>query len=292
MEMHQIRYFLAVCETANFTRAAEQCNVTQPALTRAIQKLEEELGGDLLIRERGPAALTELGKLMLPHLTQMLAQSDAAKTTARGFMKLEHATLNLGLMCTIGPRRLIDFLGELRRKHPGIELNLREGTPTQLSEELTSGKLEVAIFAQPTPLDERFDTYPLFQERFTIAFGPGHRFEQSRQIRLADLNGESYLGRVNCEFWDMIGALMRERKVKTSTPYRSEREDWIQSMVLAGIGVCCLPEYSVVVDGVLTRPIAEPSIARQVNVVTVAGRQFSPPVAAFIRDVKSYKWPK
>src|SRR5919108_5328137 len=99
MEMHQIRYFLAVCETLNFTRAAEQCNVTQPALTRAIQKLEEELGGLLFRRERNLSHVTDLGRLMRPHLEHVLEETEAAKSTAKGFMKLENAPLRLGVMC-------------------------------------------------------------------------------------------------------------------------------------------------------------------------------------------------
>jgi LysR family transcriptional regulator, hydrogen peroxide-inducible genes activator len=105
MEMHQIRYFLAVCETLNFTRAAEQCNVTQPALTRAVQKLEEQLGGLLFRRERHLSHLTDLGRLMRPQLEQVWKQTEAAKTTARSFLKLEDAPLSLGVMCTIGPMR-------------------------------------------------------------------------------------------------------------------------------------------------------------------------------------------
>ncbi len=68
MEMHQIRYFLAICECLNFTRAAEQCHVARPSLTRAIKKLEAELGGPLLRRERNHTHLTELGRLIRPHL--------------------------------------------------------------------------------------------------------------------------------------------------------------------------------------------------------------------------------
>src|SRR4029453_10951985 len=103
MEMHQIRYFLAVCNTLNSTRAAEQCHVTQPALTRAIQKLEEELGGLLFRRERHLTHLTDLGLLMKPHFGQVLSETDAARSTASSFLKLERATLKLGVMCTIGP---------------------------------------------------------------------------------------------------------------------------------------------------------------------------------------------
>ncbi|MGE0725823.1 MAG: LysR family transcriptional regulator, partial [Alphaproteobacteria bacterium] len=80
MELYQIRYFLAVCEALNFTRAAEQCNVTQPALTRAIQRLEEELGGLLFRRERNLTHLTDLGHLVRPQLQLVHAETEAAKS--------------------------------------------------------------------------------------------------------------------------------------------------------------------------------------------------------------------
>ena len=96
MEMHQIRYFLAVADCLNFTRAAETCNVTQPALTRAIQKLEEELGGLLFRRERKLTHLTDLGHLVRPQLEAILSQSEQAKTTAKSFLQLKDAPLKLG----------------------------------------------------------------------------------------------------------------------------------------------------------------------------------------------------
>src|SRR5258706_16273960 len=88
MEMHQVRYFLAVAETRNFTRAAELCNVTQPAPTRAVQKLEEELGGLLLRREHSLTHLTDFGQLIRPHLEQLAANAEAAKSTAKQLLKL------------------------------------------------------------------------------------------------------------------------------------------------------------------------------------------------------------
>src|SRR5215475_4446997 len=103
MEMHQIRYFLAVSEVLNFTRAAERCHVSQPALTRAIQTLEDELGGPLFHRERQNTHLTELGRMMLPYLQDVLDQSRQAKERARAFASPGSAPLALGVMCTIGP---------------------------------------------------------------------------------------------------------------------------------------------------------------------------------------------
>ena len=107
--MHQVRYFLAVADTLNFTRAAEQCHVSQPALTRAIQQLEEELGGLLRRRERRLTHLTDFGRLIEPHLRQLFADAEAAKTTAKRFLNMQAAELRLGVMCTIGPARFMGF---------------------------------------------------------------------------------------------------------------------------------------------------------------------------------------
>ena len=88
MEMHQVRYFLAVCETLNFTRAAERCHVAQPSLTRAIQKLEQEFGGPLFRRERNRTHLTDLGRLVQPHMRAVSAAAEAAHTEAEEFGNL------------------------------------------------------------------------------------------------------------------------------------------------------------------------------------------------------------
>ena len=107
MEIHEIRYFLAVCRTLNFTRAAEQCNVTQPALTRAVQKLEGELGGLLFSRERGNTRLTELGRLVQPHPEEVAARTAAAKEQAGRFLWAGSGAPRPGVMRTTGRLRFL-----------------------------------------------------------------------------------------------------------------------------------------------------------------------------------------
>src|SRR5216684_3200995 len=133
MEMHQVRYFLAVADTLNFTRAAELCHVSQPALTRAIQQLEAELGGLLLRRERKLTHLTDFGRLIEPHLRQLAADAEAAKTTAKRFLNLQQAQIRLGVMCTVGPARFMGFLAGFGGSNPGCDLTLIEGVPAGLS---------------------------------------------------------------------------------------------------------------------------------------------------------------
>src|SRR5215468_976079 len=149
MEMHQVRYFLAVADTLNFTRAAERCHVSQPALTRAIQQLEEELGGLLLRRERKLTHLSDFGRLIEPHLRQLAADAEAARTTAQRFLSLQQAQIRLGVMCTVGPARFMGFLAGFNGANPGCDLTVVEGVPPGLSEMLLRGELDLAVMAQP-----------------------------------------------------------------------------------------------------------------------------------------------
>lgn len=292
MEMHQIRYFMAVCNTLNFTRAAEVCNVTQPALTRAIQKLEEEFGGLLFRRERKLTHMTDLGHLVRPQLEAILKQTDKAKSTAKSFMQLKDAPLSLGVMCTVGPLRFIGFLSEFGAGHPGIEVSLSEDRPDRLLDLLMSGKLDIAIMTRPDTENERIETRQLYEERFVVAFPAGHRFATMTEVPINEIAGESYLLRSHCEKSDELADLLESRMVEYDCIYQSEREDWIQSMIMAGMGIAFMPEFSPILRGLQTRPLVNPEVARDVSLVTVAGRRFSPAVAAFVKAVDRFRWPE
>src|SRR5262249_36918485 len=185
MDMHHIRYFLAVSETLNFTRAAEKCNVTQPALSRAIQQLEEEVGGLLFRRERNLTHLTDLGMLMRPRLTQVMEAVGSVKREAKEFLTLETAQLTVGLMCTVGPTRVTGLLADFRLRYPGISLRLIEGVPAQLSGKLEKGEIDIALMATADGFPQRFDIRPIYKERFLIAFPTGHRFAAMESVPIA-----------------------------------------------------------------------------------------------------------
>ena len=292
MEMYQVRYFLALAGTRNFTRAAEQCHVTQPSLTRAIKMLEDELGGPLLRRDRQNTNLTDLGQVMLPQLERMWTSVESVKTTAASLLNLRDAPLKLGLMCTIGPLRFAGFLSRFRSQQPGIRLSLIERKPSDLAAALHGGELDVAVMAQAAPFDDRFRVEPLYPERFAVGFALGHRFQKMAAVRMADMDGESYLIRVNCEYFDQLKAAREASGATLRYAYKSEREEWIQAMAAAGLGICFLPVYSPVVAGLLSRPIIEPEVSREVSLVTVAGRRHTPALATFVRALKGYAWPE
>ena len=290
MEMHQVRYFLAVAETLNFTRAAQLCNVSQPALTRAVQQLEEELGGLLLRRERRLTHLTDFGRLIEPHLRQLSADAEAAKTTAKRFLNLQQAQIRLGIMCTVGPARFMGFLASFHAANPGCEITLVEGVPARLSEMLLEGELDLAVMAQPEPFNDRLDVLPLYRERFCIAFPTGHRLEEKNRVAIADVAGETYLRRINCEYRDYLADQLAALGLAARVGFQSEREDWIQMMVAAGFGVCFLPEFSPTIPGVRIQPVTGPEVVREVSLVSMSGRRFSPAVMSFVRAIRSHDW--
>jgi DNA-binding transcriptional LysR family regulator len=290
VELYQVRYFLALSETLNFTRAAERCHVTQPALTRAIQKLEEELGGQLIRRERNLSHLTDFGRLMRPHLEQIVTDTATARSTAKSFLTMENAAVKLGVMCTIGPLRSLGFLAAFHEAHASLEVTLVEAVPKRLSELLMLGEVDVAIMAQPAPFEERFDPTTLYHENFVVALPPGHRLELQNEVSFTDLDGESYLSRLNCEYYDYLRETRMAVGVNFRDAYRSEREDWIQMMVMAGFGVCFVPEYSPLLPGIQLRRLTGPEVVREVCLVTVAGRRLSPAVLTFVKAARGHSW--
>ena len=291
MEMHQVRYFLAVAEALNFTRAAEKCNVAQPSLTRAIKLLEGELGGALFHRERANTHLSELGLTVRPHIQDVYDQSHEAKRLAQDFIRLKKTKLKLGIMCTIAPTHLIELVSSIHDRHPGVEIEITDASARQLDRRLLEGQLEAAIYCLPErEPDDRMHAMPLFREQMMIVVPPNHPLAAKNAVRVKDLNGQNYLNRANCEFNGYAGQFFREQGVSCQTVYSSERDDWILAMIRSGLGFGFMPEYAMTDSFLVARPLIEPEFWRLVNLVTVRGRPHSPAVGALVREAMRIKW--
>ncbi len=287
MEMHQVRYFVALSEELNFTRAAIRCHVSQPALTRAIKALEAELGGPLLRRERGNTHLTELGALMLPYIRSVQDHADAARDKAEAF----HAgiqRLRLGVMCTIAPAPLLSLVATMSVAHPGVALEITDATAITLERELLGGGLDVALYCRPATHDDKLHYLKIFDERMVIVLPPGDPLTARPSLRLSDLDDHRYLNRTHCEFngSGILGAC----GATWNAVYSSERDDWILAMVAAGLGFSFLPEHSVTHPGVIARPLVDPEVTRDVAIVSVRGRPHTAAAGALVREAMRNGW--
>ncbi|HYD37902.1 MAG TPA: LysR family transcriptional regulator [Allosphingosinicella sp.] len=291
MEMQQVRYFVALARTLNFTRAAEQCNVSQPALTRAIQQLEHELGGPLFHRERGNTHLSELGRMMLPYLETVEGQARAAREHARAIKKLEKATLTIGTMCTIGPQLVADLIIRFRAAHPEVEVAVIDAGAPQMIEKLEKGELEIAVVGVPEELPDTLHQLPLFEEPFVILLPPNHRLCAKNPVTAADLHEEPYVSRSNCEVFEPVRADLNSRGVFMRQVFSSPRDDWVQGMIKAGLGLGFFPEFAVTDPDLVVRPLVEPGYSRTIYLASVRGRPHSPAVGAFVQEARRFPWP-
>ena len=199
--------------------------------------------------------------------------------------------MTVGIMCTIGPARFTGFLASFNARNPGVRIRLVEASPHELIDKLSEGELDVAVLACPEGLPERLLTHTLYSEEFHVAFAYGHRFSELEVVPFCGTSGETYLRRLNCEYYDYLSEVCKSRGAELPEAHASEREDWILNMVAAGMGICFLPAYAAVIPGVLTRPLIDPCVARDVTLASMAGRRFSPAVLTFIKALKSYRWP-
>jgi DNA-binding transcriptional LysR family regulator len=290
MELHQIRYFLELCEELNFTRAAERCRVAQSSLTRAIKALEQELGGALFHRERANTHLSKLGQKVKPFLEQAYGHVEGARKQAQDFVRAQTATLRLGLMNTVAPSRLCELVAALRACHPGIALQIADATARTLQERLLGGDLDAAIYALPEiASDATVSVLPLYREPFVIAVRPAHRLARRDVVRVSDLSGEPYLRRTHCEYDAVTRETFARHGVNGPTVYQSDRDDWILAMAAAGLGYGLMPAFSADYPGVVALPLVE-QIARDIVLVTVRGRPDSAGVAALVREVMRMRW--
>jgi DNA-binding transcriptional LysR family regulator len=292
MEFNQIRYFVALARTLHFTKAAEACNVSQPALTKAIQKLEEELGGPLFLRERSNTQLTDLGRLMLPPLERALASARDAKMQADAFRRRDSSPLHIGLEHSIPTSVLGPILAVLRRHMPNFELSLKDGAQADLCERMLSGEIDVALFVQAPELNERLHRWRLFAERYVLICPPDHRFRELDDVDVEALAEECLLlhedprcpiRRYLAEIWAETGARPRQQHFGSS-------QSQVLDMVQASLGVTVAGERLPIIGMLLRRALRIDPDRRNILLVAVAGRPMGPTPSLFVKLMRAHGW--
>lgn len=292
MEFHQIRYFLATADNLNFTRAAEQCHVSQPALTRAIQKLEGELGGDLFIRDGRAVSLSPLGRVMREHCQRIQETQAMARAVARSFLDEGAVELNVGVMCTIGPDILTAFLNDFRNRHDNVLVILHDIGPEALPELLLTGSLDCAFVAtHGDQAPNGLRTEALFDEEMVVAFANGHRFSGKQEVTLYDVAEEPYIDRLKCEIREPFFDFMDQHDLSLQVAFSSQREDWIQELVIRGVGVSVMPRFSITTRRIGWRPLTGPlSNSRNIMIARTDGISPQPSADSFFSDATSFRW--
>lgn len=292
MDLVQIRYFLALAETLNFTRAAERCNVTQPALTRSIQRLEDELGGPLLLRERNLTQLTELGRAMLPLLEQTYTAAEQVRAEAASLRRRDTAPLRLGLCTLVTAAALVPLLRELAARFAALELTLIHGASTHLTEMLLQGELDAALLPEVEVEAERLNRWPLFEDSLAVLAPLDHRFSALDAVPLAALDGEVMLVSTEegCALRRALDRLRCNAIVEVKVRHQVSSGESIAHMVGAGLGIALTSLSQPPAEGVIRRKLDDPAARHRVMLAAVAGRPAGRAADAFVKLARARDW--
>jgi len=241
MEMQQLRYVVAVARTANFSRAAEQCHVSQPSLSQQIQKLEDELGERLFDRMKREAKLTSHGETFLRRAVRILEEVDAAKREATDAQDLLRGTLTIGVLPTVAPYLLPDVMAQFTEKFPDVEIVVQEDTTARLLKLALDYEIDFALASQPIQ-NERLAVTELFSEELLLALPPGHPLTRKRTVAVADLEGERLMvmKEGHC-LGDQVLGFCDRRDLKPKISFRSSQLETIQALVSSGLGISLIP---------------------------------------------------
>ena len=241
MELHQLRYFLAVARTKNFSRAAEQCHVAQPSLSQQIIKLEDELGEKLFARTKREVALTPAGDLLRTHAERVLAEVELACDGVREMRGLVRGKVTLGVLPTVAPYVLPQRLRAFSMKFPAVEVVVHEDTTDQLAAALLAKEVDLALVSLPVEraglVAEAF-----FDEPLLVALPAGHALARKQRLELDDLERESFI--LMKEGHCLAGQALQFCRLNGFAPrvsFRSAQIETVLAFVAKGWGVSVVP---------------------------------------------------
>ncbi len=244
MEMNQIRYFLAVFEYRNFTHAARALNVSQPSLTTAIGKLEDKLGGKLFLRDRAGCSLTPLGAVVLPHLKEVLKQTQQAVIDAKRHVRLEGIPISVGVGESIGLVRIADAVMRYQTRAPETSFEIIVDKQNALLNGLREGRFDIAI-TNADAASELYQAEALYSETYYVVVSPTHPLSQRETVNLDVLAGDDVLARVDCDMREASFSFFADRGNTMSFTHRSNRVDLLLELVRLGRGFVILPETAI-----------------------------------------------
>jgi LysR family transcriptional regulator, hydrogen peroxide-inducible genes activator len=274
MTLTELRYIVAVARERHFGRAAETCFVSQPTLSVAVKKLEDELGLTLFERGPGEVSVTPAGRRIIEQAQRVLEEASRIRELAAAGKDPLAGPLRLGAIYTIGPYLLPKLIPILRRTAPAMQLLIQENFTHRLAEELRSGEVDVILVAMPFEAPGVM-TRPVYDEPFMVAVPKGHPWENRKRVTSEELTNESLLllGEGHC-FRDQVLEICHTVRARERSPLARTVEggslETIRQMVAGGVGVTVLPATSTATSGgssdlIRILPFARPIPTRRVG---------------------------
>jgi LysR family transcriptional regulator, hydrogen peroxide-inducible genes activator len=293
MELRQLRYFCAVVDCGNFTRAAAACAVAQPSLSQQILNLESELGQPLLVRHPRRVELTEAGASILEHARRILGETDSMRRRLDQRTRLLEGRVTVGAIPTVAPFLLPGPVAAFVAAHPGVRVRVRENKTSVLMEELVGGQVEFAIAGDITIADRRrwsMHVRELFRERLWLAMAQHHALAQRTQpVSIEEIPGDQLIVLSD-------GHCLRDQTLRVCRLRRAEDRleceqlETLLAMVGEGLGIGIIPAMATrlaLPRGVVTRPILAAEAERTISIVRRRSTELGPAAAELLKSFRA-----
>nr|WP_245984471.1 LysR family transcriptional regulator [Streptomyces tateyamensis] len=277
----RLAQFAAVARLEHVTRAAEELGIPQPTLSRAIARLEAELGVPLLLREGRAVRLTRAGRLLLDSAERVLAELERGAQAARAEADPETGRVAFGFLHTLGTDVVPALLRGFRAEHPKVRFQLVQDYSASMQDRMRAGELDLCLVS-PIPQDTDLTVRPLDEQVLHLAVPADHRLAGRRRIRLAEAAEEPFvavapgygLRAITDEFCAEAGFAPR-------IAFEGEDAETLRGLVAVGFGVALLPPGLAPRPGVVDLTVTAPRTRRVIGLAWLAGRPLTAPAAAF-----------
>jgi DNA-binding transcriptional LysR family regulator len=291
-----LRAFLAVAEAEHVTAAAGQLRLSQPAVTRAIGRLEEQFGVRLFDRPGHRVRLNAFGRVLAKHAGTIIAQLDTADAEIAALLDPHAGPVRIGFVRSLGTWLVPDLVRSFRAVEPGVVFHLRQGLSEEISGLLENGDVDL-ILASPRPrLPDHVTWEPLTSERLELVVPPGHPLAARKRIRLQEAAAEPFVAVAASEFREISDRLCREAGFIPAVAFEADDVATVRALVGAGLGIAILPALHPpsVSGGPATLAIAGQDATRPVGLAWIPGQQLPALADAFrtwvVSAAPSWDW--
>lgn len=289
MEWQQIEYFQMVAHLQHMTQAAEALSISQPALSRSIARLEDELGVPLFERQGRNIILNQYGKLFLVHANRILKELEETKKEIRDLLDPEYGEVSLGFLHTLGVNMIPDILRSFQKLHPKTKIKIFQNNNLSLLKQLQNGELDLCLVHHPFD-DPHIEWTRLWNEELFLMVPAGHPLASKTSVKLSEIRSEPMISmKPGYELRKIADKLCAKAHFSPNIAFEGEEVTTLAGLVAAGLGVALLPDQKDIDDDKVRKlHVSEPACKRQIGLSWYAGRELSPAANRFKSFVLSH----
>lgn len=290
MDLHKLRVFVAVAREGNVTRAARQLSLSQPALSKQLSELEDNLSTLLFDRLPRGVRLTTAGEILLRHAERIFAAEGAAEAELAALLGLRSGRLSIGASTTIGSYLIPSVFGAFHRAHPEVRLELEIANTSVIQAMVADGRIDLGLTEGVVPGEQLVVEIVHYDEMVAIA-AKGHPLLEKKRVSAADLVRAPFICRERGSgSRDVIEAALAERGLNIDPVMALGSTEAIKNAVAAGLGVAMLSRLTVELELTMGRleliDVRDLSIRRALHLVRLRGKHESPAVQAFVAQLR------